>query len=70
MKMKRQVALLVISAFLLSLDEAMNPIYEFSSDYLKYDESRRTKNTEYAKGAWMSIYTEYAGNGSGNGWIK
>ncbi len=51
--------------FLLSLDEVMNPVYGFSSDYSKYDESRRAKNTGYAKaqGAYTNSSTEYAGNG-------
>ncbi len=51
--------------YLLSLDEVMNPGYGFSSDYSKYDESRRAKNTGYAKaqGAYTNPSTEYAGNG-------
>ena len=53
--------------YLLSLAEAMNPVYGFLSDYMKYDAGRRAKNTEYAKGrgAWTrtSASAKYAGNG-------
>lgn len=51
--------------YLLSIDEVTNPAYGFLSDPSKYVESRRAKNTEYAKGAGSMISTssEYAGNG-------
>ncbi len=51
--------------FLLSLDEVMDPVYGFSSDYKIYDAGRRAENTEYVKGrgAYTSSSKEYAGNG-------
>lgn len=51
--------------YLLSIEEAINPAYGFSSDSGKYDESRRVKNTAYAimQGAFISTSGEYAGNG-------
>ena len=52
--------------YLLSLDEVKNPSYGFSSDYNKPNESRRAKNTGYAKdqGVYTVTFGEYAGNGS------
>ncbi len=51
--------------YLLSLDEVKNPGYGLSSDYNKYNENRRAKNTGYAEGqgAYTSTSTVYAGNG-------
>ncbi len=56
--------------YLLSIDEVTNPAYGFSSDPDEYVESRRAKNTEYAKmqGAWASSELKYAGNG--NWWLR
>ncbi|MCM1245456.1 MAG: DUF6273 domain-containing protein [Roseburia sp.] len=57
--------------YLLSLSEVMNPSYGFTSDdYNEYAESRRAKNTAYAKeqGARTSTSTEYAGNG--DWWLR
>ena len=50
--------------YLLSIQEAMNSSYGFSSE--RYDsETREAKNTEYAKeqGKWTSENDEYVGNG-------
>ncbi len=51
--------------YLLSIGEALDTGYGFSSDRTECDEARRTKNTDYAEdqGAWTSTSTDYDGNG-------
>ena len=54
--------------YLLSLDEVNNPSYGLSSDYNKFDGSRRAKNTGYAKEQGSLTSMEYAG--SGYWWLR
>lgn len=51
--------------YVLSGEEAVAPVYGFSSDPGKEDENRRAENTEYAgaQGASIDAGTEYAGKG-------
>lgn len=51
----------VDKVYLLSIDEALNPLYGFVSDHSVDAESRRAKNTAYAKtqGAWVTSLVEY-----------
>ena len=56
--------------FLLSYYDAINNDYGFSTDYIKYDDARFAKNTEYAKAA--GARTESGGSYDGNGdwWLR
>lgn len=56
--------------YLLSINEVLNPSYGFHSDPDEYAESRRAKNTAYAKeqGVWTNTSGEYAGNG--DWWLR
>lgn len=50
--------------YLLSIDEVTNPTYGFSSDYSKYDEARKARNTKYVAdgGEIKSGYMSSAGS--------
>ncbi|MCM1244191.1 MAG: DUF6273 domain-containing protein [Roseburia sp.] len=56
--------------YLLSLSEVLNPSYGFHSDPDEYAESRRAKNTTYAKG--QGVLTNPSGEYAGNGiwWLR
>ena len=51
--------------FLLSYAEAISSTYGFSTTYSAYDSARRMKTSDYARatGAWMSLDSNYYGNG-------
>lgn len=57
--------------YLLSLDEVMNPVYGFSSDYNKYDKCRKAVNTAYVAGGGEieAVGTEDAG-GNNAWWLR
>lgn len=58
--------------YLLSIDEVMNPSYGFSSDYSKQDESRKAKDTKYAKlqGEWGPPFAWTDSEGNGDWWLR